>query len=77
MTLTSITKIQRKPAYDKRTGKKYEYHVIAIPRAISEDSQYPFRVGEKIKISIEPRDKKIVIVKLKGLTSKKKRVSAR
>ncbi|MEM0457170.1 MAG: hypothetical protein QXP86_03970 [Nitrososphaerota archaeon] len=73
MTLTSITKIQRKPAYDKRTGKKYEYHVIAIPRAISEDSQYPFKVGEKVKISIEPKEKKIIIVKFKELTTKKKK----
>jgi len=73
VTLTSITKIQRKPAYDKRTGKKYEYHVIAIPRAISEDSQYPFKVGEKVKISIEPKEKKIIIVKFKELTTKKKK----
>ncbi|MCS7136094.1 MAG: hypothetical protein RMJ14_00635 [Nitrososphaerota archaeon] len=73
MTLTSVTKIQRKPAYDKRTGKKYEYHVISIPRAISEDSQYPFRVGEKVKISIEPKEKKIIIVKFKESTIKKKK----
>lgn len=73
MTLTSITKIQRKPAYDKRTGKKYEYHVIAIPRAISEDSQYPFKVGEKVKITIEPKEKKIIIVKFKELTLKRKK----
>jgi len=73
VTLTSITKIQRKPAYDKRTGKKYEYHVITIPRAISEDSQYPFRVGEKVKISIEPKGKRIVIVKVKEKSSGKKK----
>ncbi|MCL7385071.1 MAG: hypothetical protein LZ158_01735 [Thaumarchaeota archaeon] len=73
MTLTSITKIQRKPAYDKRTGKKYEYHVIAIPRAISEDSQYPFNVGEKVKISVEPNKKKIIIVKLKESAPKRKK----
>ncbi len=73
MTLTSITKIQRKPAYDKRTGKKYEYHVIAIPRAISEDSQYPFSVGEKVKITVEPNKKKIIIVKLKESTPKRKK----
>lgn len=64
MTLTSITKIQRKPTYDSKTGKKYEYHVIAIPRVISEDSQYPFKIGEKVRISVDPKKKRIVIVKV-------------
>ena len=77
MTLTSTTKIQRKPAYDRKTGKRYEYQVISIPRVISEDSQYPFRVGDRIRIAVDPKSSRIIIEKIEPKAARRRRMRRR
>jgi ribosomal protein L21E len=50
------------------TGKFWEHTkgklILYIPADVHKDSQFPFKPGEKVKITIEPERKKMMVDKI-------------
>ena len=44
------------------SGKSYYY--IHIPAKIGSDSQFPFKEGDKLQLTIDPHKKKIILTKI-------------
>jgi len=45
-----------------QTGKKlYNNYFVHIPTAIARDSAFPFRIGEEVIVTIDTKEKKLVI----------------
>ncbi|MCP8308593.1 MAG: hypothetical protein H3Z53_07415 [archaeon] len=42
-------------------GKKYDKYFIYIPTDVANDSQFPFRVGDIVEITVEPKSKRVVL----------------
>lgn len=45
-------------------GKKYNTLFMYIPKAVSQDSAFDFKPGEKAKIIIDDKNKRLIIEKL-------------
>lgn len=45
-------------------GKKYDKYFVYIPTELANDSQFPFKVGDLIGISVNPRARKVVLEKV-------------
>jgi hypothetical protein len=60
--LESESKIINRPT---RTAKKqYDKLFVYIPTELAKDSAFPFTANEKIKIKIDPTNKKLTIEKI-------------
>jgi hypothetical protein len=59
--LESTSKIVNRPS--TTAGKQYDKLFIYIPTELSKDSAFPFTANEKIKIKIDPTNKKLTIEK--------------
>ena len=45
-------------------GKLYNKYYIYIPTDLAGDSAFPFKEDEKIKIKIDPKNKRLIIEKI-------------
>ena len=46
----------------KTGGKPYDKHFIYVPTEVARDSQFPFKPGEKVNVTIDGR--RLVVEKL-------------
>jgi hypothetical protein len=44
-------------------GKKYDKYFVYIPTELATDSQFPFKVGSLVRITINTKAKKIILEK--------------
>jgi len=58
MVLSGTTRLLRSTS--KREGKEYERFLIHIPSKIAKDSQFPFKPGQELNITIDPKGKIIL-----------------
>jgi hypothetical protein len=61
--LESESKIINRPTYTAK--KQYDKLFIYIPTDLAKDSAFPFQPNEKIKIKIDPTNKKLTIEKMR------------
>lgn len=45
-------------------GKSYDKYFVYIPTELANDSQFPFKVGDILKISVSPKARRLVLEKL-------------
>jgi len=49
-----------------KTGKKlYDKHFIYVPTEVARDGLFPFNIKETVKISIDKKNNRLIIEKLK------------
>ncbi|MDH5363189.1 MAG: hypothetical protein OEW84_07740 [Aigarchaeota archaeon] len=55
MVLSGTTKLLRSTS--KIRGTEYERFLVQIPSKIAKDSQFPFKAGQELTITVDPRGK--------------------
>ena len=55
----------------KLSGKKYESYYVPLPKKVFSDSQFPFKYGEKISISIDVDNNRVIIKKVMTIIEEK------
>ena len=59
--LEAISKLLNRPT--QTAGKQYNKYYIYIPTDLANDSAFPFEKGEKLKLRIDPQNKRLIIEK--------------
>ncbi len=44
-------------------GRKYDKYFVYIPTEVANDSQFPFKVGDIVRIGVNSRTKKVILEK--------------
>jgi hypothetical protein len=57
--LESESKLINRPT--ETAGKKYDKYYIYIPTELAKDSAFPFKTNDKLKIKIDPKNKRLII----------------
>jgi hypothetical protein len=57
--LESESKIVNRPT--ETAGKKYDKFYIYVPRGVSNDSAFPFKPNQKVKVRIDVENGRLVI----------------
>jgi len=60
--LEAETKLLNRPT--QTAGKQYDKYYIYIPTDIAKDSAFPFTKNQKLKIKIDPQNKRLTIEKI-------------
>jgi hypothetical protein len=60
--LESESKLINRPT--QTAGKQYDKYYIYIPTEVARDSAFPFKKDEKLKIKIDPQNKRLIIEKI-------------
>jgi hypothetical protein len=60
--LESESKLVNRPT--ETGGKLYDKFYVYIPRELSKDSAFPFKVDERLKIKIDTKNKRLIIEKI-------------
>lgn len=42
-----------------------EAHVVYVPADITKDSQYPFKTKEKVNVTLDPKNQRLIVTKVK------------
>jgi hypothetical protein len=59
--LESESKLLNRPT--RTAGKQYDKYYIYIPTDLARDSAFPFKKDEKLKLKIDPQNKRLIIEK--------------
>jgi hypothetical protein len=59
--LESESKIVNRPT--QTGGKQYDKIFIYIPTEVAKDSAFPFETNQKVKVRIDPENKRLIIEK--------------
>jgi hypothetical protein len=59
--LESESKIVNRPT--QTAGKQYDKIFIYIPTEVAKDSAFPFSANQKVKVRIDPENKRLIIEK--------------
>jgi hypothetical protein len=60
--LESESKLLNRPT--QTAGKHYDKYYIYIPTDLARDSAFPFKKDEKLKLRIDPQNKRLIIEKI-------------
>ena len=60
--LGSESKLLNRPT--QTAGKQYDKYYIYMPTEVARDSAFPFKPDDKIKIKIDPQNKRLTIEKI-------------
>jgi hypothetical protein len=60
--LETESKLSNRPT--QTGGKHYDKYYIYLPVGIVLDSAFPFKTDEKLKIRIDPQNKRLIIEKI-------------
>ncbi len=59
--LESESKIVNRPT--QTGGKTYDKIFIYVPTEVAKDSAFPFKTNQKVKVKIDPTNKRLIIEK--------------
>ena len=45
-------------------GKKYDKYFVYIPTELAHDSQFPFKTGDDVEISVDAKKKRLIFQKM-------------
>lgn len=57
--LEALTKLVNRPT--QTDGRLYDKFYVYVPRAVSNDSCFPFKANQKVKVRIDTENKRLVI----------------